>query len=141
MTDLKKRWGSNIMTEDKGAIQISDGAFIEDIRRIRLKINRDLEDILDEYADLEEEIRSGGIKELGTAKKNMLKMLIEVKRAKVDVINKQIANAKDSQEINSIVENFKQELLALKEAQNGGTKRFVRPGEKPKVGRPKVVFE
>ena len=117
-------------------VEISDGKFIEDIRRIRLKINSDLDKILEEYDDLEEQIRRGGLKEMGTHQKNLLKLLIEIKRAKVDAINKKIANAKDSQEINSIVENFRQELLALKEAQYGnGTKRIIRPGKKPRVGR------
>lgn len=130
------------MAKNKGqVVEISDGAFIEDIRRIRLKINQDLDDILEEYDELEKEIRKGGLKEMGTHQKNLLKMLIEIKRAKVDAINKKIANAKDSQEINTIVENFRKELLELREAQNGNnTVRIVRPGEKPRVGRkPKIV--
>lgn len=89
-----------------------------------MDIDHEIREVLDEYKDLEAEVRQGGLKELGTAKKNYLNTLLNIKKARVDAISKQIMNAKDANEINMIIQDFKNEIERIKEGMkdDAGTK-------------------
>ena len=107
------------MTKTKGqVVLLSDAKYLDQIRKIRLDIDHEIRDILDEYKALEDEVRKGGFKELSNPKKSYLNMLISIKKARVDAVAKQIQNAKDANEINMIIEGFKAEIERMKEELN-----------------------
>ena len=120
------------MTKKEGqVVLLSDANYLDNIRKIRLDIDHEIREVLEEYKDLELEIKEGGIKELGNAKKGYLTMLLNIKKARVDAIAKQIMNAKDSNEINLIIKGFEEEINNLKEAMNNESRqRISRPKTK-----------
>lgn len=117
------------MTKYQGQIiEVSDSGFVQELRKVRLQIQADLEKLCDEFEAMEEEVRRGGIKEMGNATKGYYNMLIELKKQRINTINAMSNNAKSAAELQAAWNNIQKEITEIKEAMNNDTgKRIIRP--------------